>query len=167
MTSAPTSARVWRAEPDEAETVAALIVEFRNFLGEGWPSDNAMLAAVERLIERRDCDYLLGSVHDDAPPGGVCQLRYRGSVWSAADDCCLEDLFVRDDARRRGLGGALVVAALARARTRGCRRIELEVNESNPAAVALYESFGFSNRPARFDGRDLLMRRRIDEPESG
>ncbi|MGI8921979.1 MAG: GNAT family N-acetyltransferase [Solirubrobacteraceae bacterium] len=164
---AEVTARVWRAEVDEAQTVAHLMIEFRNFLGESWPSDNAMLAAVERLIEQRDTEYLLGSVHDDAPPAGVCQLRFRGSVWTAADDCCLEDLYVRDGARGQGLGGELVAAALERARERGCRRIELDVNEGNSAAVALYEAFGFSCTPARFDGRDLLMRLRLREHAQG
>lgn len=154
---------VWVAGADEAETVGRLLVEFRAWLGEGWPSDNAILASVERLIERPDTEYLLGTPHDDAPPAGVCQLRYRGSVWTASDDCHLEDLFVRADTRRSGLGRALVAGALARARARGCRRIELDVNEGNDGAVALYEGFGFDARAQPFSGRNLLMRRRIAE----
>jgi ribosomal protein S18 acetylase RimI-like enzyme len=156
--------RVWRAEPDEAETVGRLLSEFRTHLGERWPSDNAILATVERLIERPDCDFLLGAAHDDAPPGGVCQLRFRPSVWTASDDCLLEDLFVRESDRRNGLGAALVDTALARARERSCRRVELDVNESNSGALALYESVGFSARTPRYEGRNLLMSRWLQEP---
>ena len=154
---------VWVAGPDEAEAVARLLVEFRDWLGEGWPSDNAILASVERLIERPDTEYLLGTPHDDAPPAGVCQLRYRGSVWTASDDCNLEDLFVRTGARRCGLGRALVAGALHRARAHGCRRVELDVNEANAGAVTLYEGFGFDARAQPWSGRNLLMRRRIEE----
>ena len=41
--------RAWRAERDEAETVARLISGFRNHYGRAKPSDNAILAGVERL----------------------------------------------------------------------------------------------------------------------
>jgi ribosomal protein S18 acetylase RimI-like enzyme len=51
---------------------------------------------------------------------------------------------VRREARRSGLGRALVTAALERARQRGCRRVELDTNEDNGSAIGLYESLGFS-----------------------
>jgi GNAT superfamily N-acetyltransferase len=148
---------VWRAEPHEAETVARLLVAFRNHLGHDWPSDNAMLATVERLIEQPDVDFLLAGPHDDAPPAGVAQVRYRLSVWTAAPDCWLEDLFVEEAARGSGLGAALVETVLARARERGCRRVELDTNEANAAALALYHRFGFSERAKGGDGRDLFL----------
>lgn len=72
--------RVWLAEPDEAETVAGLLVSFRNHYGRDRPSDNAFLATVERLADDHATEFLLGAAHDDAPPTGVCQLRYRLSV---------------------------------------------------------------------------------------
>src|SRR4051794_1590276 len=62
----------------------------------------------------------------------------------AADDCWLEDLFVRDEDRRKGLGEQLVALALERARARGCGRVELDVSESNRGAWVLYERMGFS-----------------------
>src|SRR5579884_3881937 len=152
--------QVWRAGPDEAEAVAGLLVEFRDFYGESWPSDNAFLATVERLIEDPQTDFLLGAPHADAPPSGVCQLRYRLSVWTAADDCWLEDLFVRDTARGSGVGRALVEAAIRRAAERGCRRIELDVSEGNASALALYESAGF-HTGKHGGSRDLFLQRSL------
>jgi ribosomal protein S18 acetylase RimI-like enzyme len=154
------TAHVWRAEPHEAEAVAGLLVAFRNHLGFDWPSDRAFLASVERLIEDPATEYLLGAPDAGAPAARLVQLRYRWSVWRAADDCELEDLFVSADARRSGLGRTLLNAAIDRARARGCRRIKLDTAEYNEPALALYRSAGFSDE-AYEGGRALLLRLRL------
>jgi GNAT superfamily N-acetyltransferase len=136
-------ARAWLAGPEEAPEVARLLVGFRDHYGRSEPPAETFLTGVERLIVRPDTEYLLAAA-DDRPPGGVCQLRYRYGVWTASEDCWLEDLFVVEQDRRFGLGAALVAEAIARARERGCGRIELDVSQSNTGAWALYERMGFS-----------------------
>ena len=94
---------------------------------------------------------------------GVIQLRYRYGVWWDAEDCRVEDVFVRAEARGSGLGKALVSFAIDRARERGCRRLELDTAEENVPALALYRSLGFvsgGDEPGRLA---VFMRRRIDE----
>jgi GNAT superfamily N-acetyltransferase len=152
------SPHIWIAVPDEAEPVARLLADFRSWYGKDWPSDNAFHASVERLIEERDTEFLLGAPHDDAPPAAVAQLRYRFSVWTAAEDCWLEDLFVAESARGSGLGRAMVEAAVERAGQRGCRRIELDVDDANAPARGLYESLGFAEK----GGGSAFMQRRLD-----
>ncbi|HVE68621.1 MAG TPA: GNAT family N-acetyltransferase [Solirubrobacteraceae bacterium] len=153
------SARAWVATAEDAETVAGLLVEFRDHNGSDWPSDNAFLASVERLFEDRDAEFLLASRDDDSAPAGVLQLRFRFGVWRAAPDAWLEDLFVRADARRTGVGEALLTLAIERATERGAKRIELDTNEDNAAALALYERHGFSTRSKGASGRDLFLGR--------
>ncbi|HEX8206318.1 MAG TPA: GNAT family N-acetyltransferase [Solirubrobacteraceae bacterium] len=157
---------VWRAEPHEAEAVARLIVQFRDHLGLDWPSANAFLAGVERLIEDRDTAFLLAAPDEDSPPAGVAQVRFRYGLWWAAQDCLLEDLFVREEARGTGVGRALVQGVVDLAAERGCRRVELDTNEANEGAVALYESLGFSAVDNRYGKRNIFMRRHL-EPEGG
>jgi GNAT superfamily N-acetyltransferase len=152
---------VWLAEPHEAPAVAGLLVEFRDWNGGDWPSANAFLASVERIMERGQGEYLLGAVDAGSPAAAVCQLRYRFSVWCAADDCWLEDLFVTEAARGHGLGRATVQAAIDRAAARGARRIELDTKEWNEAARGLYESLGFTNSSKGGGGRDLFYGRRL------
>jgi ribosomal protein S18 acetylase RimI-like enzyme len=135
--------RTWLAEPHEAEAVARLLVGFRDWYGRSEPPADTFREGVEQLIVRPDTEYVLAAA-GDGEPGGVCQLRYRYGVWMAREDCWLEDLFVREDDRRAGLGEALITHAVERARERGCGRIELDVSESNRAAWALYERMGFS-----------------------
>jgi ribosomal protein S18 acetylase RimI-like enzyme len=136
-------ARVWVAEPGEAEAVAELIRGFRDWYGRQQPSDESVDSSVRRLLADGDTDFLLAATGEGEPPAGVCALRYRHSIWMGADDCWLEDLYVRADVQGRGLGRELVEAALERARDRGCRRVELDVDEDNAAARALYRRLGF------------------------
>ena len=157
-----TTARAWLATIDDAESVATLLVAFRDHMGVGWPSANAFLASVERLLEDRDTEFLLAAPDDDSPPGGVLQLRFRFSVWKAAPDAWIEDVFVGADARRAGLGDALVTLAIERAAARGAKRVELDCNEDNAAAQALYARHGFSPRSKGSTGRDLFLGRAID-----
>lgn len=145
------------ATADDASDVARLMVGFRNWWQRDEPDDASFEAGVARLLSDPNTDFLLGG----DPAVGVCQLRYRFAVWTGTDDCCLEDIFVEPQARGSGLGRALAEAALARARERGCARVELDVNEANPAALALYESLGFESWSDPPGGRNLLMRRRL------
>jgi [ribosomal protein S18]-alanine N-acetyltransferase len=63
---------------------------------------------------------------------------------AVAGEAELLTLAVAPEARRRGLGRKLVSRFLYQARLRGAERAFLEVAADNPAAIALYESTGFS-----------------------
>jgi GNAT superfamily N-acetyltransferase len=151
-------AHVWLASREDVDTVAGLMVEFRNHLGASWPADDAFVESVAQLVGRSDTEFWLAEA--DGVPAGVCQLRFRHSVWTAAEDCWLEDLFVRPQAQRRGLGRALVQRALDRARERGCLRVELDTFEDNQAAIELYERMGFSMR-SKGPSRSLFLGARL------
>jgi GNAT superfamily N-acetyltransferase len=155
---------VWRAGPHEVEQVARLLGAFRDHLGGEAPGDEEILRSVQALIDDAGTEYLLGAFEDSATASGVAQLRFRHSVWTSREDCWLEDLYVEDGARGRGLGRALVLACCERGRERGSLRIELDTNESNAPAVPLYESLGFSSTSKAHGeslGRDLFMGRRL------
>ena len=146
------------ASTADADIVARLIAEFRDWWSKSEPPEDAIRAGVERIIEAGDGEYLVATVKGE--PAGVSQLRFRWSVWTSAEDCWLEDLFVRADARGAGVGRALVEACFERARERGCKRIELDTNEDNEAAIALYEACGFSTRP-KGPSRTLFLSRKL------
>jgi GNAT superfamily N-acetyltransferase len=155
---------VWVAGEGEAAEVARLLLAFRDWMRGDQPSAESMAASVAKLLGDPATEYLLGGASRDQRPSGVCQLRFRHSVWTGAPDCWLEDLFVEERQRGRGIGGAIVRFACERAAARGARRIELDTNEDNRGAIALYESLDFSSssKPhGELRGRDIFMGRRL------
>jgi len=155
---------VWVARPQEAGEVTRLLIAFRDWLGESAPDDRAFAASVTLLFADPATEFLLGTLDRGAAPCGVCQLRFRHSVWTTTPDCWLEDLYVEPAGRGKGLGRSLVTLAFERANARGAMRIELDTNEHNLGAIALYESLGFSassKTHGQLQGRDVFMGRRL------
>lgn len=108
------------------------------------PEQNAMWVAVNRargnpLYVALDGEQVVGwcEVRRDILPG-----REHGGTLGVG---------VRAPYRRRGLGRALMQAAIAAAWQRGFARIELWVRSPNAAAIALYASLGFSEEGRRRD----------------
>ena len=58
-------------------------------------------------------------------------------------------LMVAADARRQGVGTAMLEAAVGWAREAGVRKVELHVFPWNEAAIKLYEAFGFEREGFR------------------
>ncbi|HEX4717343.1 MAG TPA: GNAT family N-acetyltransferase [Thermoleophilaceae bacterium] len=147
---------VRRAEAGDLDGVTRLIAEFRDWWGKAEPSAQVIGEAAAQLLDHDHTEFLLA--FDDGEPVGVCQLRYRLSVWTGVEDCWLEDLFVTQSARGARHGRELVEAAFESARARGCRRMELDVNEQNTAALRFYEGLGFTTEP-KPPGRTLFISR--------
>ena len=88
------------------------------------------------------------------------------STWEARPGLFLEDLFVREAVRGKGLGGALLQAIGALAQARGCGRIDLNVLGWNPTR-AFYDRLGFADlaewRPYRMD-RSAIARLAAGKP---
>ena len=66
-----------------------------------------------------------------------------GVMSMGAGECHILNLCIDPALRRRGVGRALLVALLSRARRAGMEHAFLEVRPSNPGAIALYRALGF------------------------
>lgn len=128
------------AGPSDVGPITRLVGGFRDFLGGGPPSNAEIEATATTLLRDRSTEFLLIG----EPETGFAQVRFRLSVWTGCEDAWLEDLFVEPEARGEGFGRRLVEASIARARSRGCDRIQLDVNQANEGAKALYDSCGFA-----------------------
>lgn len=144
------------AGPTDLATVTRLIGNFRDFLGSSGPNNAELEITVSRLLGDRATEFLL--IGD--PEVGFAQLRFRLSVWTGSEDVWIEDVYVNETARGNGYGRTLIEAAISRARSRGCGRIQLDANQDNEPAIKLYESVGFtrSHNPAKWgDSPDFFF----------
>ncbi|MBA4022417.1 MAG: GNAT family N-acetyltransferase [Gordonia sp.] len=93
------------------------------------------------FLTREDVDFYAPKVADSYLPAvnlRVARIGGRTVGFSGTDGNKLEMLFIDDNYRGRGVGGALLGEALDR-----IPRLELDVNEQNPHAVAFYRRHGF------------------------
>jgi GNAT superfamily N-acetyltransferase len=75
---------------------------------------------------------------------GVCQLIFFRHLQAHGGLCAeVESMHVHPEHRSGGVGAALIGEAIARARARGCYRLQLTSNTARPDAHRFYERLGF------------------------
>ena len=86
---------------------------------------------------------------------GYMVLTLGYSLEYGGRDAFLDELFVREDRRRRGIGVRALEVFAAACRDLDVKAIHLEVDEANAPARALYRKFGF------IDHDRILMTREV------
>jgi ribosomal protein S18 acetylase RimI-like enzyme len=132
----------------DATSIGRLLDDFNNEFHEPTPGPERLAARMRDLLEEGQTAVLLVG----AGPDGLAVLRFRPGIWSQALECYLAELYVAPSLRGRGLGRALLQAAIECARGRGADHMDLGTGEQDVAARALYESLGFSNREGKPEG---------------
>lgn len=118
-------------------------------------ADEAMLRA-EGFGERPAFEAIIA--YADGRPAGFALFFHTFSTWLGRRGLYVEDLFVEEWARGRGLGQRLLAELARIALARGCRRLDLSVLSWNPAR-AFYERIGLRHLdewlPYRVEGDGL------------
>ncbi len=86
---------------------------------------------------------------------GMASILYTVSTYLGQRVGLLEDVIMQPQVRGRGIGQALLDAALDHARRRGCARLTLLADVTNAGAIRFYERAGFS-RSSMIPFRRLL-----------
>ena len=87
---------------------------------------------------------------------GLLTLRMVGDLFHDGASALVQELIVDAGWRGRGVGGALLDAAVDHARKRGCAEIGVSTGVQNRDAQALYRSRGF-------EAEGLWLERHLDE----
>jgi GNAT superfamily N-acetyltransferase len=80
----------------------------------------------------------------DGEPAGMALFHARFSTWLGHPTLFLEDIFVREAARRHGVGRRLMARLATIALERGWGRVDFHVLDWNPAR-GFYQTLGFSH----------------------
>ncbi|MDP9312223.1 MAG: GNAT family N-acetyltransferase [Chloroflexota bacterium] len=110
---------------------------------------------VGALLQSGSSDFLLATANDE--PIGCLQIAYRLSTWQAGRYAYLEDFYLTEPARGRGVGTKLLDYALQRAESQGCESVVLDVRTANTAAQRLYTRFGFTHSHSTLMKRPLPL----------
>jgi ribosomal-protein-alanine N-acetyltransferase len=133
-----------------------LAIEADLFGAEQWSAGmfwNELASGNYYLVARDDSGVLLG---------------YAGLAVQPPDEAWVQNIAVRRDAQRQGIGRAMLEALLREAARRGARKTLLEVAVDNAPAQKLYAGYGFEPvgvrrgyyQPSNTDA--LVMMRRDD-----
>lgn len=106
--------------PDTAEMAARM----DKVLRAGWPW----------LVARGETETMLGY-------GYIAQFRDRAAYRFAGED----SIYIRDDARGRGVGKALLAALLDAGDAAGFRQVYAVIGGAEPASIALHAAMGFEH----------------------
>jgi ribosomal protein S18 acetylase RimI-like enzyme len=133
--------RVIRAEHQHLDMLASLFDAYRIFYKQ--PSD--VIAAFDFLHERLSNleSVIFLALSPNGKALGFTQLYPSFSSVSLCRLWILYDLFVAQEARRLGVGRALMLKAQAFAAETGAGMVELSTAKDNYQAKALYESLGY------------------------
>jgi len=129
------------ANPDELAGPLSLLEES---LREGEPVPPPVADQLARAVERGDLDVITARGKSGVELLGVVVLAFRFNVSAGALFAGIEDLYVRPDARRRGVGRALLEAVGQRCRARGVSYVEVQTDDE---AAPFYSALGYEPEP--------------------
>jgi GNAT superfamily N-acetyltransferase len=129
------------AEPGDIGLLFSLIAELAKY-----ERAAGRVAGTEELLrealfgERPVAEAVIAEV--DAAPAGFALFFTTFSTWLCRPGIWLEDLYVRPESRRGGVGRAMLGHLAQLAVQRGCGRLEWSALDWNSPALTFYDSLG-------------------------
>jgi GNAT superfamily N-acetyltransferase len=125
---------------DEAEIVAMIqeLAEFENAIEDCTVTENQISRA---LFDDQPTAFCHIAEVDGAPAAVAVWFR-NFSTWDGVAGIHLEDLYVRDQFRRRGLARTLLATLARECADKGYSRLSWAVLDWNVNAIALYDNVG-------------------------
>ncbi|GAA1232900.1 GNAT family N-acetyltransferase [Microbacterium phyllosphaerae] len=131
---------VRRAEVSDAVTVAELLHAFNTEFDTETPGVEVLAARLRMLLDEPLTFAVLGG----SPATGVALVTLRPNVWSDGPVALLDEMYVEPEQRGSGIGSAILRRMVEICRELGVAAIEINVDESDAAAMRFYERHGFS-----------------------
>jgi uncharacterized cupin superfamily protein/L-amino acid N-acyltransferase YncA len=139
-------AKVRRAEPDDAATILAFLHRKADFDRANGAFDGELATTEEAIRESmfgstRFAHALLAT-GDDGAVEGMALYYFRYSSFRGQPSLWLDDLYVLEGARGRGVGAALMAELVRIARAHRASHLGWTASVNNPRGIAFYERLG-------------------------
>jgi GNAT superfamily N-acetyltransferase len=137
----PSEIEVAPVTPGEYEELQPLIAAYQRFYGVEEIDEERNRAFFRRFLAPSEDGMLLGA-RAGGPLLGYACLYWHFSSLQATETVLMNDLYVDEGARGRGIGRALIEATADVARERGASHVEWATEPDNQTAQRLYDSTG-------------------------
>ncbi|WP_339200607.1 GNAT family N-acetyltransferase [Peribacillus sp. FSL P2-0133] len=138
---------IQKATLHELESLTELFDLYRVFYEQASDPGRAREFLRERLTNGESVVFM---AYGEGNPIGFVQLYPSFSSVSMMRSWVLNDLFVKESARKKGFGEELLNAAITFARETGAKGVSLETGKDNVNAQKLYEKIGFVRESNHF-----------------
>ncbi|HEX8147312.1 MAG TPA: GNAT family N-acetyltransferase [Pyrinomonadaceae bacterium] len=129
------------AEPSDADALVEMMRDFNAH--ERIAFDEPEVRAALAQLFANDSHGLACLILLNGEVAGYSVIAFGFSVEFRGRDAFVDELFVKDEFRGRGLGTAAIRFAEGLCRERGVRALHLEVERENTAAQSVYRRAGF------------------------
>jgi GNAT superfamily N-acetyltransferase len=126
---------------EDYEELLPLIAAYQRFYEAEEVDEGRNRAFFRRFLTPSDDGLLLGARSEGRLAGYACLYWHFGSV-EAVETVLMNDLYVAEDRRGRGVGRALIEASAEVARERGAPYLEWATAPDNETAQRLYDTTG-------------------------
>jgi GNAT superfamily N-acetyltransferase len=137
----PAEIEIAQVSAAEFERLLPLIAAYQRFYEVEEIDEERNRTFFHRFLAPSDDGMLLGARDGDEILGYAC-LYWHFSSTQAVETVLMNDLFVSEATRGRGVGRALIEASAAVARERGAAHLEWSTAPDNLTAQRLYDSTG-------------------------
>ena len=144
-----------RATEQDLVDVVGLFEKYRAFYGRDAAPEAAQHFIAERLESGDSTIFLARDSAEDRRAVGLMQLYPLFSSTALKRLWLLNDLYVEESHRRKGVARELIASAVALCRSTGARGFFLETEATNARAQALYESVGMKRVTSFFYALDV------------
>ena len=147
-----------RATPHDAARLAELLHAFNTEFDTETPGVEVLAERLRTLLGGTSTFAVLGG----DPAVGLALVTLRPNVWSEGPVALLDEMYVEPARRGGGVGGAVLRHMVEICRELGVAAIEINVDESDAAAMRFYERHGFSGVDPDSGERAFYFYRSLD-----
>ena len=142
--------KITKATLEDIETITVLFDLYRQFYEQTSDTDSAKKFLEERIRKNESVIFLAMENNDNNSGIGFVQLYPAFSSVSMKRIWILNDLYVSEDHRKKGVAEALIMASKELAEQTNAKGLVIETHNSNHSAQKLYDKIGFKKDNEHF-----------------